>query len=169
MPLEARMAVFFLLLAVIVGVVIGDSVVANTDASSVQLFNQTITRFTQGQLLVIAAAAGFVFASLLFLAWGSSKNRRLRRRERRTVHRDMEGRIGELERENADLRDEVDRDRRTSRLGDMAAALRGRPARKVAGPRAEVSARPAIPDECGVAAGGTLVVGAIDDRNTARA
>ena len=116
------MAVFFLLLAVIVGVVIGDSVVANTDASSVQLFNQTITRFTQGQLLVIAAGAGFVFASLLFLAWGSSKNRRLRRRERRTVHRDMEGRIGELERENADLRDEVDRDRRTSRLGDMAGA-----------------------------------------------
>jgi hypothetical protein len=114
------MAVFFLLLAVIVGVVIGDAVVANTGASSVQLFDQTITGFTQGQLLVIAAAAGLVFACLLFMAWGSSKNRRLRRRERRTIHRDMEGRIGELERENADLRDEVDRDRRTSRLGDIA-------------------------------------------------
>ena len=114
------MAVFFLLLAVIVGVVIGDAVVANTGASSVQLFDRTITGFTHGQLLVIAAGAGFIFASLLFLAWGSSKNRRLRRRERRTIHRDMEGRIGELERENADLRDEVDRDRRTSRLGDMA-------------------------------------------------
>jgi hypothetical protein len=31
----------------------------------------------------------------------------------------MEGRIGELERENAGLRDEVDREGRTSRLGAM--------------------------------------------------
>src|SRR6266545_3782460 len=107
MPLEARMAVFFLLLAVIVGVVIGDAVVANTGASTVQLFDRSITGFTQGQLLVIAAGAGFVFAALLFLSWGSSKNRRLRRRERRAAHRDMEGRIGELERENEGLRDEA--------------------------------------------------------------
>jgi hypothetical protein len=116
------MAVLFLLLAVAVGVVIGDVVVANTGANSVALFDQTITGFTQGQLMVIAAGAGFLFALLLFLAWGSSKSRRLRRRERREVHRDMEGRIGELERENADLRDEVDRDRRTSRVGAMAGA-----------------------------------------------
>jgi hypothetical protein len=116
------MAVFFLLLAVVVGVVIGDAVVANTGASSVQLFDRTITGFTQGQLLVIAAGAGVILAFLLFLAWGSSKNRRLRRRERRSMHRDMEGRIGELERENAELRDELDRDRRSSRLGDMAGA-----------------------------------------------
>ncbi len=116
------MAVFFLLLAVIVGVVIGDAVVANTGASTVQLFDRSITGFTQGQLLVIAAGAGFVFAALLFLSWGSSKNRRLRRRERRAAHRDMEGRIGELQRENEGLRDEVGRDRRTSRLGDVAGA-----------------------------------------------
>src|SRR6266511_3397325 len=58
MPLEARMAVFFLLLAVIVGVVIGDAVVANTGASTVQLFDRSITGFTQGQLLVIVAGAG---------------------------------------------------------------------------------------------------------------
>src|SRR6266567_4516696 len=116
MPLEARMAVFFLLLAVIVGVVIGDAVVANTGASTVQLFDRTITGFTQGQLLVIAAGVGFVFAALLFLSWGSSKNRRLRRRERRAAHRDMEGRIGELQRENEGLRDEVARQpRRTGR------------------------------------------------------
>jgi hypothetical protein len=113
------MAVFFLLLAIALGVVIGDAVVANTGGSNVELFNQTITGFTQGQLLVIAAGAGFLFALLLFLAWGSSRSRRLRRRERRDVHRDMEGRIGELERENADLRDEVDRDHRTSRVGAM--------------------------------------------------
>lgn len=116
------MAVFFLLLAVIVGVVIGDAVVANTGAGNLQLFDRSITGFTQGQLLWIAAVAGFLFALFIFLAWGSSKNRRLKRRERRTVHRDMEGRIGELERENADLREGVDRDRRTSRLGGMAGA-----------------------------------------------
>lgn len=116
------MAVFFLLLAVIVGVVIGDAVVANTGAGSVEVFNQTITRFTQGQLLVIAAGAGFVFAELLFLAWGSSRNRRDKRRERRSVQREMEGRIGELERENADLRGGVDPDRRTSRVGKIAGA-----------------------------------------------
>jgi hypothetical protein len=34
----------------------------------------------------------------------------------------MQGRIGELERENAGLRDEADRDRRTSRLGEMGGA-----------------------------------------------
>ena len=113
------MAVFFLLLAIAVGVVIGDAVVANTGAGNVELFNQTITGFTQGQLLVIAAGAGFVFGLLLLLAWGSSRSRRLRRRERREVHRGMEGRIGELERENAGLRDEVDREGRTSRLGAM--------------------------------------------------
>ena len=112
------MAAFFLVLAVLVGVVIGDAVIANTSAGSIQLFDQTITGFSQGQLLVIAAGAGFVFASLLFLARGSSRNRRLRRE----VRRGMEGRIGELERENANLRDEVDRDRRTTRLGEMASA-----------------------------------------------
>ena len=114
------MAAFFLVLAVVAGVVIGDAVVANTSASNLELFDQTITGFTQGQLLVIAAGAGFLFAAFLFLAFGSSKNRRMRRRERRLSHRDMEGRIGELERENAGLREDVDRDRRTSRLDGMA-------------------------------------------------
>jgi hypothetical protein len=107
------MAAFFLVLAVVVGVVIGDAVIANTTASNLDLFDRTITGFTQGQLLIIAAGAGFLFAIFLFLAFGSSKNRRTRRRERRA-------RIGELERENAGLRDGVDRDRRTTRLDGMA-------------------------------------------------
>lgn len=107
------MAIFFLVLAVIVGVVIGDSVIANTSASSLDLFGRDITRFTQGQLLVIAAGAGFLFAIFLVLAFASSKNRRMRRRERRA-------RLGELEKENAGLRDGSDRDRRTTRLDGMA-------------------------------------------------
>lgn len=109
------MAAVFLVLAVIVGVVIGDAVVANTDASSFQLFDRTITGFSLGQLLIMAAGAGFLFALLLLSSWSSSRNRRLKRRDRR----DLQGRIGELERENAGLRDEADRDRRTNRLGEM--------------------------------------------------
>jgi hypothetical protein len=113
------MAAFFLVLAVIVGVVIGDAVVANTGASNVQLFDHTITGFTLGQLLVIAAATGFLLALLLISSWSSSRNRRLKRRELRATRRNMKGRIGDLERENAGLRDEVDRDRRTTRLGEL--------------------------------------------------
>ena len=113
------MAAFFLVLAAVVGVVVGDAVIANTGADTVTIFDQSITGFTKGQLLVIAAGLGFLFALFLSLAWGSSRNRRLKRRERREVRRDMEGRIDELERENMGLRDELDRERRTSRLGDM--------------------------------------------------
>jgi hypothetical protein len=115
------MAAFFLVLAVIVGVVIGDAVVANTAAGSIQLFNRTITGFTQGQLMLIAAAAGFVLALLLFLSVGAGKSRRARRREQRLARRDLQGRIGELEQENSDLRTEVERDPRTTRLGEMGA------------------------------------------------
>ncbi len=107
------MAAFFLVLAVVVGVVIGDAVIANTTASNLDLFDRTITGFTQGQLLIIAAGAGFLFAIFLFLAFGSTKNRRMRRRGRRA-------RIGELERENAGLREGADRDHRTTRLDGMA-------------------------------------------------
>jgi hypothetical protein len=117
------MSAFFLVLAVIVGVVIGDAVVANTAAGSVQLFDRTITGFTQGQLMLIAAAAGFVLALLLFLSFGAGKNRRARRREQRLVRRDMQARVGELEQENSDLRTEVDRDRRTGRVGEMGAPV----------------------------------------------
>ncbi len=111
------MAAFFLVLAVVTGVVLGDAVLANTGDSTVTLFDRNITGFTQGQLLVIAAGLGFLFALFLFLAWGSSTNRRAKRRELRLVQRDMAGRINDLERTNAGLRDQVERGRR-SRLGE---------------------------------------------------
>lgn len=117
------MAAFFLVLAVIVGVVIGDAMVANTAAGSIQLFDQTITGFSQGQLMVIAAAAGFILAVLLFLSFSAGRGRRARRREQRLARRDLQGRLGELEQENSDLRTEVDRDRRTNRLGEMGAPV----------------------------------------------
>jgi hypothetical protein len=110
------MAAIFLLLAVIVGVVIGDAVLSNTGSASIDLFNRSITDFTQGQLLVMAAALGFLFALFLFMAWGSSSSRRAKRRERRLIRRDLESRVVGLERENASLREELDRTAPTTRL-----------------------------------------------------
>lgn len=116
------MAVFFLVLTLIVGVVIVDAVVANTAAGSVQLFDQTITGFSQGQLMLIAAGAGFIFAILLFLTFTSGRSRRARRKEQRLAQRELRGRLGELEQENSDLRSGTERDRRTTRLGEMGTA-----------------------------------------------
>jgi hypothetical protein len=107
------MAIIFLALAVIVGVTLGDAVLSNTGPGSAEVFNRSITDFTQGQLLVIAAGLGFLFAFFLFLAWSSSVSRRAKRRERRLVQRDLQGRVDELHRENASLREELDRSGRT--------------------------------------------------------
>jgi hypothetical protein len=109
MPLEAIMAVIFLVLAAVVGVVLGDTVLENTGPGSVEIFNRSITDLTHGQLLVVAAGLGFLFAFFLWLSLSSSVNRRAKRRERRIVHRDLESRVHELERENVDLRGELDR------------------------------------------------------------
>jgi hypothetical protein len=104
------MAAFFLLIAVIIGVVVGDATLANTGSGTVTLFNRwTITRFTEGELLLIAALLGFLCALFLFTAFGASKSRRMRRRERRVARHDLEGRIAELEQDNAGLRQELGR------------------------------------------------------------
>jgi hypothetical protein len=113
------MAVIFLLLAVIVGVILGDVVLSNTTSASIDIFNRSVTDFTQGQLLIIAAGLGFLFALFLFMAWGSSSSRRAKRRERRLVRRDLESRVVALERENASLREELDRTAPTSRFGEL--------------------------------------------------
>jgi hypothetical protein len=112
------MAAIFLLFAAIVGVVIGDAVLDNTGSGLVELFNRSFTDFTQGQLLVMAAGLGFLFALFLFLAWGSSSSRRARRRERRLMQRDLEGRLDEAHRENVDLRNELERTTRATRLSE---------------------------------------------------
>jgi hypothetical protein len=112
------MAILFLALAVIVGVVLGEAALSNTGSASVEVFNRSITDFNHGQLLVIAAGLGFLFAFLLFLAWSSSVSRRAKRRERRLVHRDLESRVDELQRENVSLRNALDRSGHTSVLSD---------------------------------------------------
>jgi len=106
------MAALFLVLAVVDAVVLGDAVLANTSASSVSLFNHSITGFTQGQLLLVAAGLGLLFALLLGLARSSSSARRAKRGALRAARRDLESRVAELERDNARLRQELESARR---------------------------------------------------------
>jgi hypothetical protein len=105
------MAALFLVLAVIDAVVLGDAVLANTSATTVSLFNYSIPGFTHGQLLLLAAGLGLLGALLLLAAWSWSGVRRAKRREERAVQRDLEGKVAELERENATLRQELERTR----------------------------------------------------------
>jgi TolA-binding protein len=108
------MAVFFLLLAFLLVVVVGAAGLENTDPSSATLFDRSFSQLSEGQLLVLAAALGFLVALFLFLAFGASRTRRSRRKELKSRRRDAEGRVDELEHENARLKQElegVDRDR----------------------------------------------------------
>ncbi len=106
------MAALFLVLALVDAVLLGDAVLANTSATSVSVFNYSVTGFTQGQLLAVAAGLGLLGALLLGLAWRSSGARRAKRRELRAARRDLEGKVAELERDNATLRQELERTRR---------------------------------------------------------
>ena len=121
------MAVLFLLLAVLVGVVIGDAVLENSTASTVTLFNRSFDQLSYGELLVVFAGLGFLLALFLFLAFGSSRSRRTRRRELRAARRDAESRVEELEHENARLHDELARAGRVGRLGEEDQTAAGSP------------------------------------------
>ena len=101
------MAVLFLLLAFLVVVVLAVAGLENTSASSATLFNRSFGDLTEGQLLILAAALGFLVALFLFLAFGASRTRRSRRKELKSRRRDAEGRVDELERENARLQHEL--------------------------------------------------------------
>jgi len=101
------MAVLFLLLAFLVVVVLAVAGLENTSASSATLFNRSFGDLTEGQLLILAAVLGFLVALFLFLAFGASRTRRSRRKELKTRRRDAEGRVDELERENARLEHEL--------------------------------------------------------------
>jgi TolA-binding protein len=101
------MAVLFLLLAIVVLVVLAAAGLENTDPASATLLSRSFGQLSEGQLLLVAAALGFLVALFLFLAFGSSRTRRSRRRELKSRRRDAEGRVEELERENARLRQEL--------------------------------------------------------------
>jgi hypothetical protein len=101
------MAVLFLLLAFLTVVLLAAAGLENSSTSSATLFDRSFNQLTEGQLLILAAALGFLIAVFLFLAFGASRTRRTRRKELKSRRRDAESRVDDLERENARLQHEL--------------------------------------------------------------
>jgi uncharacterized membrane protein YciS (DUF1049 family) len=105
-----------LLLAVIVGILVGDLVLENPAADVVTVLHHPISGYSEGQLLAAVAALGFVLGLLMVGAASLRRTRRARRRQLRTAERDLTAQLTKLERENASLREELaDRDRTLAR------------------------------------------------------
>jgi hypothetical protein len=100
------MAAFFLLLAILGGALIGDLVWENTTAGEVTVFGRTAVSYPQGWLLSGAAALGFVVALLLVASVSSTKARRARRRQLRSMKRNLQHEGIETEEEYAAWLDE---------------------------------------------------------------
>ena len=105
------MAAFFLLLAIIGGALVGDLVWENTTAGEVAVLDRTVTGYPQGWLLAATAALGFVVGLLLVASLNSTKARRARRRQYRSMRRgrqdhDIQDHDIELGREDASWLDE---------------------------------------------------------------
>jgi hypothetical protein len=110
------MAAIFLVLAVADAALLANVALTNPSAGSLSIFDQSITGYSQGQVLLLAAGLGLLLALFLGIAWSSSSARRAKRRELRATQRDLEGRVAELEHENARLRKELEGTRRTGAL-----------------------------------------------------
>jgi hypothetical protein len=100
------MAAFFLLLAIIGGALVGDLVWENTDAGEVTVLDRTLVSYPQGWLLAGAAALGFVIALLLVASVSSTKGRRDRRRQLRSLKHQPQREGIEPEQEYANWLDE---------------------------------------------------------------
>jgi len=103
------MAVLLFLLALAGGVLVGDLVLENTAAGSVTVLDRSFTGYSQGQLLAVVAALGFVVGVLAVGSLSLRRARRVRRRELRRAEQDLTAEVAELERENRGLRDELAR------------------------------------------------------------
>ena len=75
------MAVLLFLLAIAGGVLVGDLVLENTAAGNVTVLDRSFTGYSQGQLLSMVAALGFVIGVLLVGSVSLRRARRVRRRE----------------------------------------------------------------------------------------
>jgi hypothetical protein len=100
------MAAFFLLLAILGGALVGDLVWENTSLGEATVLNRTVVSDPQGWLLAAAAALGFVVALLLVASVSSTKGRRNRRRELRSMKHRLDGEGVETELEHASWLDE---------------------------------------------------------------
>jgi hypothetical protein len=118
------MAALFLLLAVLGAIVVGDLVLENTAVGAITVLNYPITGYSDGVLLAMAAALGFLVGLLAVGSVSLRRTRRVRRKELRTAERELSGQVVELERENTGLREALARrDPAGHRsVGDAAAA-----------------------------------------------
>jgi len=115
------MAVLLFLLAIAGGVLVGALMLENTGAASVTVLDRSFTGFSQGQLLAVVAALGFMVGVLVVGSLSLRRARRIRRRELRRAERDLTADVAELERENRSLRDELARHASSSRRPAMGA------------------------------------------------
>jgi len=97
--------VFLFLVAILGGVVVGDLVVENPAAAEVIVFNQPVNGYSQGWLLAMAAALGFVLAVLLVASVNSTSARRARRKQLRTIRSGRQRQVAEPQQEEASLLD----------------------------------------------------------------
>jgi hypothetical protein len=95
---------------------LGNLVLANPNAGSVSVLDRSVTGFTQGQLLLVAAGLGLLLVAaglglllglLVEIAWSSSSARRLKDRQLRAARRQVQGKVARSERENARLRKQL--------------------------------------------------------------
>jgi hypothetical protein len=134
------MAALFLLLALIGGALVGDLVWENTSAGEVTVLDRTATTYPQGWLLAAAAAIGFVVALLLVASVSSTKARRNRRREFRSMKLDRDQRDQGFEPQDASwLEESSDR--------PETAADTGRPFQRSPGPLPEQTRQVYLPDD----------------------
>ena len=85
----------------------GDLVLENTAAGSVTVLDRSFTGYSEGQLLAVVAALGFVVGVLAVASVSLRRTRRERRRQLRTAERDLTAQLTELERENLGLRKQL--------------------------------------------------------------
>jgi uncharacterized membrane protein YciS (DUF1049 family) len=101
------MAVLLFLLAIAGGVLVGDLVLENTAAGSVTVLDRSFTGYSEGQLLAVVAALGFVVGVLAVGSVSLRRSRRVRRRELRRAEQDLTAEVAELEHENLSLRQQL--------------------------------------------------------------
>jgi hypothetical protein len=113
------MAAFLFLLAIIGGALVGDLVWENTTAGEVTVLDRTLVSYPQGWLLAGAAALGFVIALLLMASVGSTRRRRDRRRQLRSLKHQSQREAIEPEQESANWLDEsLGRDKTAGDAGE---------------------------------------------------
>jgi outer membrane murein-binding lipoprotein Lpp len=103
------LAALLLLLAIIGAVVVGDLAVENTAAGAITVLDHPVTGYSDGLLLAMAAALGFVVGLLVVGSVSLRRTRRARRKQLHTAERELTAQLAELERENTRLREELAR------------------------------------------------------------